>query len=218
MDNGITISDWAIISVTVLGPILAVQVQRFVDIAREKRQRRLTIFRVLMATRAASLSGAHVEALNAIPIEFYGWRRSYKAVVAAFRDYLNHLGRKDLEPAFWGEKRQDLFFELLWRLSRAVGYDFTKLQMQKEVYFPEGHATLEQEQEVIRRGLYRLFSGEGALPLDIKSFATDPTAVETQLKMQGLLMQLIADGSIKVQLVADNGGTSVETTTTKNSD
>lgn len=201
MQQSIGIADWAIVLATLIGPILAIQAQRLVDIGREKRQRRVSIFRVLMATRAASLSSAHVEALNAIPIEFYGWWPSNKAVVTAFRDYLDHLGRKEMDVILWREKRQELFFELLWRLARAVGYDFTKLQMQKEVYSPEGHATLEQEQEVIRKGFFRLFSGEAALPLDIKSFPVDPAAAEGQQNLQKLLAQLIADGSIKIQVL-----------------
>jgi hypothetical protein len=56
---------------TLLGPVLAVQAQRWVEGFREKKARRLTVFRTLMATRALNLSTAHVEALNAVPIDFY---------------------------------------------------------------------------------------------------------------------------------------------------
>jgi hypothetical protein len=165
-----TVSDWAVVFATLVGPILAVQAQRWVDVQRERAQRRNAIFRVLMATRAASLSGAHVEALNAIPIEFYGRRRSFKNVVEAWRNLLDHLSNDRMDMAIWGEKRQDLFIELMAKLAVALNYSFTKLELQREVYSPRGHATLENEQEVIRKGLYRIFSGEAAFPLDIKSF------------------------------------------------
>jgi hypothetical protein len=53
-----------------LGPILAIQAEKFLHSRRERRQRKLEVFRTLMANRAAGLSPAHVEALNRIDIEF----------------------------------------------------------------------------------------------------------------------------------------------------
>ncbi|WP_373426698.1 DUF6680 family protein [Neorhizobium galegae] len=71
-------SDWMIILATLAGPILAIQVQKFLERGRENRNRRLQIFRTLMATRAASVSPAHVEALNSIALEFYGRKNLLK--------------------------------------------------------------------------------------------------------------------------------------------
>jgi len=42
--------------------VLAVQAQKWVEGFREKKARRLTIFRTLMATRAMVLNPNHVEA------------------------------------------------------------------------------------------------------------------------------------------------------------
>ena len=63
-------SDLVIAGCTLLGPVLAVQAQKWAEGFREKEARRLTIFRTLMATRAMNLSAGHVEALNAVPIDF----------------------------------------------------------------------------------------------------------------------------------------------------
>jgi hypothetical protein len=54
----------------ILGPILAVQIQKFIDRAKESRSRRLWVFKTLMATRHATLSIDHVSALNRIDLEF----------------------------------------------------------------------------------------------------------------------------------------------------
>jgi hypothetical protein len=196
------IADGLIIAATLLGPILAVQAQRLVDTWRERQQRRLTIFRVLMATRAASLSGQHVEALNAIPIEFYGRKRNFTEVVNAWRSYLDHLSNGS--PENWGQRRQDLFIELLWKLAVALGYEFSKVQLQREVYSPAAHGQIETEQEIIRKGLTAIFKGEAAFPLDIKSMAVDPQVFAKQQQVQDLLLEWMNGKSdVKVQLVAD---------------
>lgn len=188
-------TDAAIIFATLLGPILAVQAQRWVDRQRQRQERRITIFRTLMATRAASLSSDHVQALNAIPIEFYGRRKAHREVVQAWRDLLDHLNQEQMDLALWGQKRQEFFIELLWKLATALGYRFTKLELQREVYSPRGHARLENEQEVIRQGLFRIFSGEAAFPLDIRSMPVDEVALEQQRKLQLLIQQWFAGAS-----------------------
>ena len=193
----------SIIAATLLGPILAVQAQRLVDIWREQSSRRLRIFHVLMATRAANLSAMHVEALNAIPIEFHGKKRQYREVVDTWRQYLDHLTNGDPELEAWGTRRQDLFIELLWKLSQALRYQFTKVELQREVYSPRAHATVEADQEVIRRGMSALFKGEASLPLDIKSIPTSPEVAQKQGQLQDLLLAWLAgQASVKVD-VAD---------------
>jgi len=199
-------TDVAIIFATLLGPILAVQAQRWVDRGRQKQERRVTIFRTLMTTRAASLSPDHVQALNAIPIEFYGNRHAHKEVVQAWRDLLDHLNQEQMDLALWGQKRQEFFIELLWKLATALGYRFTKLELQREVYSPRGHAKLENEQEVIRQGLFRIFSGDAAFPLDIRSMPTDDATLEQQRKLQLLIEQWLAGSrSVNVTMhIPDN--------------
>lgn len=199
MDISLRLADFAIIFATLAGPVLAVQAQKWIERGREAQTRRMVIFRTLMATRMANLSGAHVEALNAIPIEFYGQRRSHKEVVTAWKDYLDHLNHEGMAPEVWGQKRYELFIELLWRLAVALKYNFTKLEIQREIYSPKGHATIEAENEAIRQGMSKIFRGEAAFPLDIKSFATDPALIAKQQEIQAKLL-LWLDGERKVRV------------------
>ena len=76
-----TISDWLVIVIILLAPLLAIQTQKYIENSREKKARKMKIFRTLMATRGNPLSPQHVEALNMIDIEFYenkkivdGWK------------------------------------------------------------------------------------------------------------------------------------------------
>jgi hypothetical protein len=66
-----TTSDWAIVSATLLGPILAVQAQKWLERWRDYRNRKMWVFQTLMATRAARLEAEHVRALNMIDLVFY---------------------------------------------------------------------------------------------------------------------------------------------------
>ena len=77
-DLTIKTTDVAIIIATILGPILAVQAQKWLERERAIRDRRNAIFRTLMATRAAMLSPGHVEAFNAVPVDFYGAKGELK--------------------------------------------------------------------------------------------------------------------------------------------
>jgi hypothetical protein len=89
----------AIVFATLLGPVLAVQAQKWIERARERKQRKIGIFRTLMATRAAFLSPAHVEALNAVPIEFYGNRK----IVNSWKEYLDYYRHKASHQRYGGK-------------------------------------------------------------------------------------------------------------------
>ena len=85
--EALRVTEWVIAGCTLAGPVLAVQAQKWIEGFREKNARRLTIFRTLMATRATNLSPVHVEALNAVPIDFY----KDKYVMDAWEEYFMHL-------------------------------------------------------------------------------------------------------------------------------
>ena len=151
---------------TLLGPVLAVQAQKFLERRRDQKQRRTRIFHILMTTRAATLSPAHVEAFNAIPLEFYGEGE----ILTAWRVYLDHhlVAQDMMANAGWWDKRADLLPDLLGKMVDRLGYAFDPVQLKKEFYAPQVHRIVESEQEMLRRGLVKLFSGETALPVAMK--------------------------------------------------
>jgi hypothetical protein len=79
----------ATILAIIAGPILAVRIQRNLDLAREKKDRKLHIFRELMLTRLSRLSVRHVEGLNAIQMEFSEDIPSERAVLDAWALYID---------------------------------------------------------------------------------------------------------------------------------
>ncbi|UJW76387.1 DUF6680 family protein [Rhizobium sp. SL42] len=163
-------TDVAIICATLLGPVLAVQAQKFLERRREVKERRLAIFRTLMATRAAILSPAHVEALNAVPMEFYGSGAKLRQINESWKLYLDHYDDRLNYNEAWAQKRVDLFIDLLHLISQFLGYGFSKTQLLRDIYSPKAHGDLEAEQTIIRKRLVALLQGEITLPLAIKEF------------------------------------------------
>lgn len=188
MDQGIAI----IAVVTLLGPVLAVQAQKWLERGREIRDRRLAIFRTLMSTRSAMLSGEHVVAFNAVPVEFYGGGKKLRALNDAWKLYLDHHSIDGPATDAWAQKRLDLFHDLLHLMSQYLGYSFSRAQIARDIYSPRAHGELETEQTIIRRGLVGLFKGEIDLPLAVKEFPpTEAGSPELQLALQQVLADLL---------------------------
>jgi hypothetical protein len=178
--------DWgsyAIVFATLLGPVFAVQAQRIVAKRSEARDRQLWLFRSLMNTRVGTLSVEHVNALNAVPVEFH----AVKSVMQKWRTYLDHLRTQNTALDVWLEKRRDLYTDLLDTMAKFLGYEFDLVQLKNEIYAPQGHAELETEQQVIRRGIVELMKGERTLPLDVRSIAQDPEAMARIAALQNAL-------------------------------
>ena len=185
---------------TLLGPILAVQAQKMIERINEQRERRLNIFRTLMATRTQTLSQEHVAALNAVPIEFYGRGKKLRNIVEKWKEHLDHLGT-DANQEIWSIKSRDLFNEMIFSMSNYLGYPLTKLEISKDIYYPRGHITIEQEQTQIRQGLARLLTGQSPLPIEILSVSSDEKITSAQVDMLALLNRWLAgDSSVIVSL------------------
>ncbi len=120
----------------VSGPVIAVQVTRYLEHKKEQQGRRLEVYRTLMTTRAVSLSVAHVEALNRIDLEFVGDVAGDKPVVEAWRAYLDHLSQKDMPPDLWNDKRVELLASLLKAMGQSVGYSFDLTHIKRSIYTP----------------------------------------------------------------------------------
>ena len=164
-----TVSDWIMILAVFAGPIVAVQVTRWLDDRREVRERKVFIFKTLMASRSYDLSFAHVEALNRIDLEFDPKKPKERAVLDAWKAYLDHLNNRGLSLEVWGPKRSDLFVDLLYAMGRVLDYDFDKVQIKNSTYAPQGHSQVEQELREIREGLLKLLRDEIALPIKPKA-------------------------------------------------
>lgn len=156
-----SLDQWVNSIVTIIailtGPIAAVWYTRKLDREREKRDRKLSIFRALMGTRGIRLSGDHVNAMNLVMLEFY----KDNAVLDAFRNYISHLSRKPPEiadEAFW-EEREDLFTNLIKAMGAALGYDFDGRELGRLRYTPQGWVDDENRQRKVQSLLIDTLEG-----------------------------------------------------------
>jgi hypothetical protein len=149
-------------------------------------------------TRAATLNPAHVEALNSVPIDFYGDRK----VMDIWDEYLQHLTNSSSPSPTWGQKRIDIFVKLLALIGQRVGYRFSVAQM-NNIYFPNAHGWAEEEWNAIRKGAAELFKGNAALPLALKEGPPqDPKTAELQATLFGRLASAYSeDGALRVEVI-----------------
>ncbi len=189
VNYAITISDWVMIGAVLLAPVIAVQVEKFLERKRESRGSKLWVFKTLMATRGKMLDPNHVQALNMIDLEFVG--KKYKAVSSAWKALLDHLVNTPTPPSFgdqnyndlktaydtnfalWSTKIEDYQAALLYEMSKSLGFDFDETHIKKAIYSPKGHGDLENEQNLLLKGVLAVLGGNIAVPMEIRNWPTN---------------------------------------------
>lgn len=193
---GIAVSNWVMIFAVIAGPILAIQIQKYLEGVKEAQGRRIQVFKDLMATRASTLSYQHVVALNMVGLEFQGTK--YTKVVNAWKTYLDHLGSfpndDEAMAKVWVEKRNDQLSDLLYEMGISLGFDFDKVHIKKAGYIPKAYTDLEDEQNFIRKSFVEAFLGKRGIPLEIVSLPVDLEAVEIQKKLQSEMTEHYKNG------------------------
>jgi hypothetical protein len=165
-------TDIAIVIATLLGPFLAVYVTEQQRKKADVRNRKIHIFRTLMATRSACLAASHIEALNLVEVEFDSSQRQERAVVDSWRMYLAHLNDSNYPVESWEARRSDLLLELLYSMSLALGYSYDKSQIKTGTYYPRGYGDAESDHLQTRKLWLEVLKGERALPM--KAFTSQP--------------------------------------------
>jgi uncharacterized protein DUF6680 len=177
--EGVMVIDWTLkvtdiimITAIFLGPIVAVQVTEVLRKRNDARDRRVRIFRTLMATRSATLAPQHVEALNLVEIEFHGVRK----VIDDWRLYLAHLNDRQYPTNAWPARRIELLTELLYGMSASLGYAHDKSQLRAGVYYPAGYENTEAENAEMRKLFLEVLRGRAKLPVSVTQAAPLPPA------------------------------------------
>lgn len=166
-----TISDKFMIGAVILGPILAVQVQKLIEGMAEKKNKKKQVFSILMATRATPVAPLHVEALNRIDIDFYDDKK-VKAAWNLLRDNFNHCPKPEeedfkIKSNTWAEKSIEFFNNLLNEMGRSLGYKFDVVDLKRNAYYPKGHGDLEDENYRMRQAILKILAGENSFPVKV---------------------------------------------------
>lgn len=195
-----------------LAPIIALRVQTKLEAAKEKRQRKLIIFKTLIATYATRVSPDHIQALNMINIEFYG----IESVLDSWRLYHQHLITPDPQAndaslsikerndfaEKWLQNGNELFINMLVEMSNEVGFPFDQPTLSIGVYYPGAQQKIEEENIILREGLIKIICNREPLSMDVKSFPVDVEALNKQTKLQESLIDYY-DGKKSVKITLD---------------
>lgn len=178
---GIKVEAWAIIWATFFGPIAAVLITRWRDAATGKRERRLLIFRMLMATRRQTINVDHVSALNLIEVEFYG----VKAIETAWKTYITHLNSgpidrqlTEAEQKAWDNTRADLLAKLLAVIGRHLGYSLGEIDLRNGGYAPEGWRYRDMRAGAMQEFVLDLAAGRKVVPVGVLNYLQPRQQVE----------------------------------------
>lgn len=156
-------------------PIVALRLQKEIETFNEQKQRKLGVFKILLATRANTTSLEHVQSLNMIDIEFYN-EKSIRDFWNIYRDHLNSYPQNQDKAAQdrWEEKRVDYLTDLLYAMSQFFGYDFDKVILKKGAYSPVAHGIINLEQAIIRKGFVEILAGEKPIKVELTDKKTPP--------------------------------------------
>jgi hypothetical protein len=203
--------EWWVVFATLVGPVIAVQTQKFIERASDRSRRRQWIFTALMSNRATRQHDDYVKALNLIDLEFSPGRfggSSDKRVIDAWRALFGELnhgipeGEEDMSRIrAWNQRCDDRLITLLSAMSKALGYKFSNEELRRGIYYPRGRVELEQSYIAFMHGISRILRGHDAIPMKITEV---PGAGETAALQKTLNEKMIsaydADGSFKVKV------------------
>lgn len=166
----------AIVFATLLGPVLAVQAQKWLERRREAKSRKEWVFYMLMTNRRAQLHPDFVRALNTIDIAFNGGRESKRSkaeneVIRAWRDHHHVLtvgpGQNADAGMFkqWHDAIEEKFTNVLQAISQDLDYSFDRETLRNGGYYTKGVVDHENELSLIRQALVRMTRLEAAVPV-----------------------------------------------------
>ncbi len=202
-----TVEIFVIASATIAGPILAVQAQKWIERATERKRSRRAIFHALMSNRATRLNDDFVKALNLIDLEFSPRRlggSKDRAVIHAWRSLFGEYqqgGRDGLtgaELSALGQRVDDRLVTLLSALSVALGYDFSDEELRRGIYYPKGRVDVENSQLAVLRGLEQVFQGQMSIPMKVTEIPSSPELVAALVALAEPAKAYNDDGALKV--------------------
>jgi hypothetical protein len=174
------ISDLLTILAILTAPIIALQIQKYIEGRKEIRERKMQIFRTLMATRATRLDVKHIEALNMIDIEFFKNKKiteAWKLLLDNFANYPQNSNEENYKSKLssCAEKSDVLFVDLLSEIAKSLDYKFDKVHLKRNIYIPKGQANIIMDQEFMRHAFVEVLLGKRSIPIEISNVTREDT-------------------------------------------
>ncbi len=157
--------DWAVVTATFVGPIVAVGVTLWYQGWSAKKVDRLAIYSAMMRNRRTPTNAEFVGAFNLVPVHFL----NDSAVIERYKrvlDVVNNPGwnQPELRRGL-GEQSAVAITHLLSAMSKAVKLPVEQLDIFTGAYAPQLWADDDDAQREVRAALMKILRGEIALPV-----------------------------------------------------
>jgi hypothetical protein len=168
IDTTLKIGDIITFIAIFLGPMAAFLLNSWNERRKDKKQKKIDIFRTLIANRMQKTAPLHISALNMIEIDF----ADDKNVLAAWKVYFENLSAdfesmSEAAKAKTYNKRERLFAGLVSAIAKSLDLKIEQLDILTENYLPQGWLDNEKDQHDLRKCLIGLLQGQGALPVHV---------------------------------------------------
>ena len=100
-------------------------------------------------------------ALNMVEIEYHG----VEPVLNAYRNLFQFLHTEAPPTPDWEQKWRANLTKLLTEMAKSLGYRLDQLEVLQGGYYPRGLASVEEEQQTVRRLLIDLLSNKRSLAI-----------------------------------------------------
>jgi hypothetical protein len=208
-----TVEIIVIAGATIAGPILAIQAQKWIERATERRRARHAIFHPLMSNRATRLNDDFVRALNLIDLEFSPRKlfgKKDRAVINAWRSLFGEYqagagGDTEVALRAWSQRIDDKLVSMLSAMSSALGYQFSEEELRRGIYYPRGRVELEQSQLAVLHGFKKVLEGQLSIPMRVTEFPSSPELTAAQTTLAEQAARVYDDDAIRVRILSPEG-------------
>ncbi len=163
---GLTAAEWLTLAAIILGPILAVATQLWIQARKDKRDIKLWVFSTLMGYRAMILNPSFVQAFNLVDVVFYK-NDEVRKKRKEFLDVVTAVVGRDLTPQEV-EKCRDLVAEMLSKMGSELGYAFDHTQIKDTGYYPIAFEKLDTATLALREKGLAVLEGKANIGVVIK--------------------------------------------------
>jgi hypothetical protein len=150
------------VGAVLIAPILALWLQNRYQDKKELYNRRLQIFRTLIATRGEFSSRLSVECLNLIDVEFY----EQSSVREAWSKLARHLNARDGLAADWLIRTRDLQNDLLLCMGKALNIEFN-IDVLGNSYTPQAYLNEAETVKKLQELQIQFYEQQLKSPMDI---------------------------------------------------
>jgi hypothetical protein len=164
---GLKTVEWLTILAIVLGPVIAVLTQLWIQHRQNKKNQKLLVYGTLMSLRATWVHVDFVRAMNFVDVIFH----KDKAIRDKRKDLMTHIlaKRKDdgtFERIDWN-RAEDLLAEMLDLMGKQLGYTFEHTQIKQTAYYPVAHGKLDELALTLREKGIAVLEGRSAIKIKI---------------------------------------------------